>query len=429
MARKPGKPKDRKRIAKPKLAGKTGGKIGRVVAEPVIADESEVELDAGALDALLEQRKNPESRAKERALNKVPHLKSSPVGRGEEGVDAGASDRDDESPIEVSEFRPVESIDGDATAESAEPHDADADKDADDDKDADADKKGGALVATDPLGRYLTEIRRFPLLSREEEAVIARRYVKDKDPADAYRLVTANLRLVVKLAYEFARATKNVLDLIQEGNVGLMEAVKNFDPEHGIRFPSYAVWWVRAYIYRYLINNWRLVKIGTTQAQRKLFFNLRKETERLEREGFKPQPLLLAHRMGVRESDVREMQERMGQSEVSLDQPTGSGDDNDTRLLDVIPDAGNNPETETADREWRNFAHDKVREFADTLTGKEREIFDARLLAEDPETLQVIGARFGISRERVRQIETRLKRRLKEFIEASAPDVEGSGPS
>ncbi len=389
MAPKPGKPKDSKRTMKPKLAGKTGGKVrrGRVAAEPVVADESELDIDAGA-----------------------------------------SRDKDDETPIEVSEFRPVESIDADATAESAEPHDA---HDAKDDKDAeaDADKKGGALVATDPLGRYLTEIRRFPLLSREEEAVIARRYVKDKDPADAYRLVTANLRLVVKLAYEFARATRNVLDLIQEGNVGLMEAVKNFDPEHGIRFPSYAVWWVRAYIYRYLINNWRLVKIGTTQAQRKLFFNLRKETERLEREGFKPQPLLLAHRMGVRESDVREMQERMGQSEVSLDQPTGSGDDNDTRLLDVIPDAGNNPETETADREWRNFAHDKVREFADTLTGKEREIFDARLLAEDPETLQVIGARFGISRERVRQIETRLKRRLKEFIEASAPDVEGSGPS
>jgi RNA polymerase sigma-32 factor len=374
VARKPGKPTARKRTTKPKREAKV--RRGRVAAEPVIADESEPDLDAEA-----------------------------------------SHDKDRDTPIEVSEFRPVESTDDDATAESADPDDADADK------------KGGALVATDPLGRYLTEIRRFPLLSREEEAVIARRYVKDKDPADAYRLVTANLRLVVKLAYEFARATRNVLDLIQEGNVGLMEAVKNFDPEHGIRFPSYAVWWVRAYIYRYLINNWRLVKIGTTQAQRKLFFNLRKETERLEREGFKPQPLLLAHRMGVRESDVREMQERMGQSEVSLDQPTGGGEDNDTRLLDVIPDAGHNPETETADREWRDFAHDKVKQFADTLTGKEREIFDARLLAEEPETLQEIGARFGISRERVRQIETRLKRRLKEFIEASAPDVEGSGPS
>jgi RNA polymerase sigma-32 factor len=383
MARKPGKPVSPKRTTKPKRAAKSGAKVrrARVAAEPVVGEESELDLDAAAAD-----------------------------------------DKDKDAPIEVSEFRPVESTDDEA-ATSAEP-----DADNDDDKDADR-KDRGALVATDPLGRYLAEIRRFPLLSREEEAVIARRYIKNKDPEDAYRLVTANLRLVVKLAYEFARATKNVLDLIQEGNVGLMEAVKNFDPEHGIRFPSYAVWWVRAYIYRYLINNWRLVKIGTTQAQRKLFFNLRKETERLEREGFKPQPLLLAHRMGVRESDVREMQERMGQSEVSLDQPTGGGEDSDTRLLDVIPDAAHNPETETADREWRDFARDKVKQFADTLTGKERDIFDARLLAEDPETLQVIGARFGISRERVRQIETRLKRRLKEFIEASAPDVEGSGPS
>jgi len=376
VARKPGKPIVRKRTAN--RAGKAGGEARRrrAIAVPIAPEESELDVDPAVV----------------------------------------AGDADD-APIEVSEFHPVESTDADATAEKLE------------DSGADDAKKSGALVATDPLGRYLTEIRRFPLLSREEEAVIARRYVKDKDPEDAYRLVTANLRLVVKLAYEFARATKNVLDLIQEGNVGLMEAVKNFDPEHGIRFPSYAVWWVRAYIYRYLINNWRLVKIGTTQAQRKLFFNLRKETERLEREGFKPQPLLLAHRMGVRESDVREMQERMGQSEVSLDQPTGAGDDNDTRLLDVIPDAGHNPETETADREWRDFAHDKVEEFSRTLAGKELEIFRARLLAEDPETLQEIGARFGISRERVRQIETRLKRRLKEFIEASAPDVEGSGAS
>ncbi len=379
MARKPGKPTRPKRPAKAKRAGKAAGATHRrrAIAEPIAPVEPELDVDV------------------------------------ERAADADA-------PIEVSEFRPVASTDDDQTA--AEPADSD-------DAEKEARKDRGALVATDPLGRYLAEIRRFPLLSREEEAVIARRYVKDKDPQDAYRLVTANLRLVVKLAYEFARATKNVLDLIQEGNVGLMEAVKNFDPEHGIRFPSYAVWWVRAYIYRYLINNWRLVKIGTTQAQRKLFFNLRKETERLEREGFKPQPLLLAHRMGVRESDVREMQERMGQSEVSLDQPAGASNDSDTRLLDVIPDAGHNPETETADREWRDFAHDKIEQFAATLEGKELEIFKARLLSEDPETLQEIGERFGISRERVRQIETRLKRRLKEFIEASAPDVDDAGPS
>src|SRR5262249_53137498 len=146
---------------------------------------------------------------------------------------------------------------GDNLSESSEP--AASETEAESER-----ERGGALVPTDPLSRYLAEIRRFPLLTREEESEIAKRYHRDQDPNDAYRLVTANLRLVVKIALEFARASRNVLDLIQEGNVGLMEAVKNFDPYRGIRFPSYAVWWVRAYIYRYLINNWRLVKIGTT---------------------------------------------------------------------------------------------------------------------------------------------------------------------
>jgi RNA polymerase sigma-32 factor len=281
---------------------------------------------------------------------------------------------------------------------------------------------GGALVPVDPLGRYLAEIRRFPILSREEENEIARRYHKYRDPNDAYKLVTANLRLVVKIANEFARASRNLLDLIQEGNVGLMEAVKNFDPYRGIRFPSYAVWWVRAYIYRYLINNWRLVKIGTTQAQRKLFFNLRKETDRLEAEGFTAQPKLLAQRMGVKESEVVEMQERMGQNEVSLDAPLGPGDD--TRMGEAIPDAGSNPEETTSRLEWRNFAHDKIEQFAATLKDKEVEIFRTRLLAEDPPTLQEIGARFGISRERVRQIESRLKGRLKEFLKEQAAEID-----
>ena len=294
---------------------------------------------------------------------------------------------------------------------------------ADDDSVADR----GALVPFDPLSRYLAEIRRFKLLSREEELEIAKRYHKLHDPADAYRLVTANLRLVVKIAHEFAHASRNLLDLVQEGNVGLMEAVKNFDPYRGIRFPSYAVWWVRAYIYRFLINNWRLVKIGTTQAQRKLFFNLRKETDRLEAQGFvaaESQPRLLAQRMGVKESEVREMQDRMAQSEVSLDQPARDGDD--TSLLDVLSDSGDNPEQSVAREEWRELAHEKVERFAGTLKDKELEIFRSRLLAEDPPTLQEIGVRFGISRERVRQIEMRLKRRLKEFLKAEVSDIDQS---
>jgi RNA polymerase sigma-32 factor len=388
VARKPGKP------TRSKSGGKRPGKI--------------------VIDSRPDARRNPTATVPSASDDAVLEDIDSSLGRPFEPSD--------DAPVEVSEFHPVESEQTDAQQEDGEEH-----SDAESGGDESPSKDRGAVVPIDPLSRYLAEIRRFPLLTREEEAVIARRYVKEGDPEDAYRLVTANLRLVVKIAFEFARATRNALDLIQEGNVGLMEAVKNFDPEHGVRFPSYAVWWVRAYIYRYLINNSRLVKIGTTQAQRKLFFNLRKETERLEREGFQPQPLLLAHRMGVKESEVREMQERMGQSEVSLDQPAGASEE--TRLLDVIPDAGHNPETETADREWRDFAREKVAQFAAKLEGKELEIFNARLRAEDPETLQDIGVRFGISRERVRQIETRLKRRLKEFIEAEAPDVDDAGPS
>jgi RNA polymerase sigma-32 factor len=282
--------------------------------------------------------------------------------------------------------------------------------------------EGGSLVPFDPLSRYLAEIRRFALLTREEETIIAKRYAKYHDPEDAYRLVTANLRLVVKIANEFARATRNLLDLIQEGNIGLMEAIKHFNPEVGIRFPSYAVWWVRAYIYRYLINNWRLVKIGTTQAQRKLFFNLKKESERLEAEGFSPQPKLLAQRMGVKESEVREMQERMAQSEVSLDQPVNA--DEESTLIDALPDSSYNPEEAAARAQWREFAHEKVEEFAGTLEGKELEIFRSRLLSEDPPTLQEVGGKFGISRERVRQIESRLKRRFKAFLKLRAADIE-----
>jgi RNA polymerase sigma-32 factor len=331
--------------------------------------------------------------------------------------------RDFEEPVEVEEFHPVvEGASGEeiAGAEAAQPAEEADQAEA-------AREEHGALVQYDPLSRYLTDIRRFPLLTREEETEIAKRYHRTHDPADAYRLVTANLRLVVKIAIEFARASRNVLDLIQEGNIGLMEAVKNFDPYRGIRFPSYAVWWVRAYIYRYLINNWRLVKIGTTQAQRKLFFNLKKETERLEAEGIRPEPKLLAQRIGVKEGEVTEMQERMAHSEVSLDQPAPGAED--TRLVDVIPDTAHNPEDEIANREWRNFARERVQEFADTLQDKELEIFKSRLLADQPATLQEIGERFGISRERVRQIEGRLKQRLKEFIKAKASDIEEAGSS
>jgi RNA polymerase sigma-32 factor len=289
----------------------------------------------------------------------------------------------------------------------------------DDDSD---ERTGRSLVPFDPLQRYLTEIRRYPLLSREEERELAIRYKEHEDVQAAYRLVTGNLRLVVMIAREYQRATRNLLDLIQEGNIGLMEAVKKFDPYRGIRFPSYAVWWVRAYIIRYLINNWRVVKLGTTQAQRKLFFNLQKEKERLEREGIVPGPKLIAQRLDVKESEVVEMEQRLASRDLSLDQP--SDEESGGTLLDVLPGATPTAEQRVADAEFRHAVGEKIRAFGATLKDKEAVIFSERLLAEKPLTLQEIGDKYGISRERVRQLEERLKKRLRAYLQSEMKDLQ-----
>jgi len=280
------------------------------------------------------------------------------------------------------------------------------------------------LVPFDPLQRYLAEIRRYPLLSREEEHRLAVEYKEYGNIEAAYKLVTANLRLVVMIAREYQRAFRNLLDLIQEGNIGLMEAVKNFDPYRGIRFPSYAVWWVRAYIIRYIINDWRMVKIGTTQAQRKLFFNLQKEKEKLEAEGFTPGPKLLAQRLNVKEGEVVEMEQRLGSRDLSTDVPVG--EDGEATLLHFLPDNKETPEERVAAAEYRQVLGEKIEEFAGALKDKELVIFRERLLNEEPLTLREIGERYGISRERVRQIEERLKKKLKEYLSKEFKDLKDS---
>lgn len=280
---------------------------------------------------------------------------------------------------------------------------------------------GAAVVPYDPLQRYLSEIRRYPLLSREEEHALAVRYKEHEDLEAAYRLVTANLRLVVMIARDYQRAFRNLLDLVQEGNIGLMEAVKNFDPYRGVRFPSYAVWWIRAYIIRYVMNNWRMVKVGTTQAQRKLFFNLQKEKDRLEAEGFRPGPKLLAQRLDVKESEVIEMEQRLSSRDLSVDAPIDSGED--ATMLDFLASGEATAEQRFAAAETREYIGRKIREFGATLEGKERVIFDERLMAEQPLTLQDIGDRYGISRERVRQIEERIKKKLRARLLAESPDL------
>ena len=288
---------------------------------------------------------------------------------------------------------------------------------------ANADEKSSAsaLVPADTLQRYLAEIRRYPLLSREEEHELAVEYKERGDVQAAYKLVTANLRLVVMIAREYQRAFRNLLDLIQEGNIGLMEAVKNFDPYRGVRFPSYAVWWIRAYIIRYLINDWRMVKIGTTQAQRKLFFNLQKEKERLEAEGFTPGPKLLAERLNVKEGEVIEMEQRLANRDISTDVPVG--EDGEATLLSFLPDNSANPEESVANAEYRQVVGEKIEQFASGLKDKDLVIFRERLLNEEPLTLREIGERYGISRERVRQIEERLKKRLKDYLSKELKDV------
>src|SRR5262245_55608269 len=199
--------------------------------------------------------------------------------------------------------------------------------------------KERSIARTDPLAVYMSEIKRYPLLTREEEHELAVKYTKTGDVVAARRLVTANLRLVVKIAHEYRRAHRNLLDLIQEGNVGLLQAVKKYDPYRGVKLSSYAAWWIRAYMLKFILNNWRLVKIGTTQAQRKLFFNLRKEREKLEQLGFQPTAALLAEKLDVPEKEVVEMERRLAAPEASLDAPVGSGgDDEGTRTrLDFLP--------------------------------------------------------------------------------------------
>lgn len=284
-----------------------------------------------------------------------------------------------------------------------------------------ADARDKALVPFDPLQRYLAEIRRFPLLSREEEHRLAVEYKEYGNVEAAYKLVTANLRLVVMIAREYQKAFKTLLDLIQEGNMGLMEAVKNFDPYRGVRFPSYAVWWIRAYMIRYIMNDWRMVKIGTTQAQRKLFFNLQKEKEKIEKEGLTPGPKLLAQRLNVKEDEVVEMEQRLASRDLSVDVPIG--DDDEATLLHFLPDDKQSPEEQFADTQVRDLLRDKMAAFAKNLKDKELVIYQERLLNEEPLTLREIGEKYGISRERVRQIEERLKKKLKTYLSKELKDV------
>jgi len=316
---------------------------------------------------------------------------------------------DAEEPDEIDELQDVETMD-------------DAPRPGSDGPDELA-LSSAALSRRDPLGAYMRDVQRYPLLSKEEEHELAVRFLEEDDLEAAKRLVTSNLRLVVKIAYDYRQAYKNILDLVQEGNIGLMQAVKKYDPYKGVKLSSYAAWWIRAYILRYILNNHRLVKVGTTQAQRKLFFNLQKEKARLSAMGIEPTAEIIAERLNVPERDVVSMDMRLAAGDASLDAPVGTGEGRTVSRVELLPSEDVRADDTLADAEVGDQFSTKIHEFGESLEGKERKIFDDRLVAEDPKTLQALGDEFGVSRERVRQIEKRLLEKLKAYLREELGDT------
>ena len=285
---------------------------------------------------------------------------------------------------------------------------------------------GTSLARYDPLQHYMAEIRRYRYLTKEEEMRLAIKYKEEGDLDAISKLIMANLKLVIIIAMEYKRIGINMMDLIQEGNLGLMQAVKKFDPYRNLRLVTYATWWVKAYMLRYIMNNWRLVKIGTTQAQRKLFFNLMKEKARLEALGYEAGPKLLASELGVKEKEVIEMDQRLGSQDMSLDEPLS--EDSESTLLNVLSSGETAVVDRLADDQVSSIFKEKVAEFSEGLNDRDLDILQNRILSEEPKSLSEIGRRFHISKERVRQLEGNIIKRLKEYLQREVKDFDALRP-
>jgi RNA polymerase sigma-32 factor len=278
------------------------------------------------------------------------------------------------------------------------------------------------LIRYDPLKKYLLEISRYPILDREEEHRLAVSFRDTDDREAAYRLVTANLRLVVKIAMIYHKVYQNILDLIQEGNLGLIMAIKKFDPDRGNRLNTYAQWWIKAYILKFLLDNSRLVKVGTTNTRRKILMNLNREKKELEARGIVPTTQLLAESMGVDEKEIMDVEVAMSGSDISLDTPVGSGDGN-LKYEDTLQALEQSVDDKIAQNEFRSMLEQKFSEFSTTLTEREQVILNRRLIAEKPDTLQEIADIYGISREAVRVAEKKLTAKIKQYMIDSFGDI------
>ena len=272
-----------------------------------------------------------------------------------------------------------------------------------------------SIAANQSIDQYVSEINRYKLLTREQEQELAIRYVEKGQLSAAHKLVVSNLRFVVKIAHEYRGYGLKLLDLVQEGNIGLMMAVKKFDPAKGYRLISYAVWWIRAYIQNFIIRSWSLVKLGTTQAQRKLFFKLRSERDKADRAagpGETASQKSIAKRLKVAEGEVNDMEMRLAARDFSLDAELEPGA-RQSHLDLLADDKGPSQEEELAKLEERQLVRGKVHEAMGSLNEKERYIVENRLMTDEPKTLQEIGQHFSISRERARQIEGNVIRKIR----------------
>jgi RNA polymerase sigma-32 factor len=275
------------------------------------------------------------------------------------------------------------------------------------------------------LATYLAEINKYSLLSVDEEQKLARRFRK-YDLRAGHRLVTSNLRFVVKVAYEYRSYGIKMPDLIQEGNIGLMKAVQKFDPDKEIRLISYAVWWIRAYIQNYILKSWSLVKLGTTQAQRKLFFSLARTRRELEKYNHGEPTLMdveeIAKRLRVKPGEVREMEQRMGGRDLSLDAPMG--EDGSNSHVDLVVSTAAGQDEEFADKEQAGILNARVQVALRRLDPRERFIIQQRVMNERPMTLKELGEHFGFSRERARQLEIRAKDKLRDELAELVAEVQ-----
>jgi len=278
------------------------------------------------------------------------------------------------------------------------------------------------LAGESGLSRYLSDIRKFPLLSPEDEYMYAKRWQEHEDPEAARKLVTSHLRLVAKIAMGYRGYGLPVSEIVSEGNVGLMQAVKRFDPDKGFRLATYAMWWIRASIQEYVLRSWSMVKMGTTAAQKKLFFNLRKAKNHIgaiEEGDLTPQhTTALADRLGVTEREVTEMNRRLSGPDASLNAPLRS--ESESEWQDWLADDTADQETHLAEREEMGDRHTLLENAMIELTEREQEIIRARRLREEPATLEDLSQKFGISRERVRQIEVRAFEKLQKAMMAAA---------